>query len=109
MAYDGKLAERLHDVLKGTKGLVSKRMFGGLCFMLDGKMLCGVLKDNLVLKYDASHQAKVMAMPHVKPFDFTKKPMAGIAYVTPPGTKTAASIKKWVKLAQTLRKPAKKT
>src|SRR5579859_5825239 len=105
MAYDEKLAERVHDLLKGTKGVASKRMFGGICFLWKGKMLCGVLGDNLIIKYDKSHHEKVMALPHTKPFDFTHKPMAGIAYVAPPGAKTAVQLKKWVELAKTLRKP----
>jgi len=107
MAYDEKLAERLHKLLKATKGVTSKRMFGGICFLWKGKMLCGVLRENLIIKYDKSHQGRVMAFAHTKPFDFTHKPMAGIAYVAPAGTKTSAQLKKWVELAKTLRKPVK--
>lgn len=50
MAYDKGLATRIRELLSQTKGIVEKKMFGGLCFLLDGKMICGVLKDDLIAK-----------------------------------------------------------
>ncbi len=50
MAYDEKLADRIRKVLARRKGLTEKKMFGGVAFMLHGKMCCGVLKNNLVVR-----------------------------------------------------------
>jgi hypothetical protein len=43
MAYDERLAERIRFFLKRWKGMEEKRMFGGLCFMLNGHMCCGIV------------------------------------------------------------------
>jgi hypothetical protein len=50
MAYDAQLAERVQRLLARRKGITEKKMFGGLAFMLHGKMFCGVLKDDLVVR-----------------------------------------------------------
>ena len=88
MAYDESLAQRVREILRGTKGVSEKKMFGGLCFLLNGNMLGGVLKNNLIVKYDKGEHEKVLAHKHVRPFDFSGRPMAGIAYVGPGGVKT---------------------
>jgi TfoX N-terminal domain len=48
MAYRERLAERIRDYFKLRKGVEEKRMFGGLCFMLNGHMCCGIEKDRLI-------------------------------------------------------------
>ena|SRR5579883_2396357 len=100
MAYDEKLAQRVREVLKGAKGLGEKKMFGGICFLLNGNMMGGVLKDDLIVKYDKSEHEKVISQKHVRPFDFPGKPMAGIAYVGPAGLKTKKDLAKWVEMGK---------
>jgi hypothetical protein len=43
MAYEEALADRIRDVLAARSGLNERKMFGGIAFMLDGNMACGVM------------------------------------------------------------------
>ena len=54
MAYDKKLEERIQEKLKGTRGLIEKKMFGGVGFIIHGNMACGILKD----RSDCPHQSR---------------------------------------------------
>ena len=49
MAYSEALADRIRIALAKKKGMTEKNMFGGISFLLNGKMCCGVLKDILVV------------------------------------------------------------
>ena len=77
MAYDEKLAARVRGALAGRGGVEEKKMFGGLTFMLRGKMCCGVLKGDLVLRVGPDRAAGALKSPHARPFDFTGRPMKG--------------------------------
>ncbi|NOT08631.1 MAG: TfoX/Sxy family protein [Gemmatimonadales bacterium] len=100
MAYDEAAAARVRKVLAGeqTKGVSEKPMFGGLSFLLNGNMCCGILKDDLVLRVGPDLHDTALARPHARPMDFTRRPMRGFVYVAPPGFATAALLRSWVKL-----------
>lgn len=98
MAYDEKLAERIRDALKGTK-TEEKKMFGGIAFMVNGRMAVGVTKERMMVRTGAEAHEKALRQPHVKPMDFTGKPMKGMIFVEPPGCATAAQVLPWAKLA----------
>ena len=96
MAYDAILATRVREVLLQKKRISQKEMFGGACFMVDGNMCCGVIKDKLVVRVIREEYDKLLLRPHVKPMDFTGKPLRGFVYVLPSGLKRRASLKAWV-------------
>jgi TfoX/Sxy family transcriptional regulator of competence genes len=96
MAYDERLAERVRKALARRRNISEKQMFGGLSFLQNGKMLCGVLKDLLVVRLGPEEAAKLLAKPHVRPMDFTGKAMKGFLYVEPGGTKSAAQLSGWI-------------
>ena len=112
MAYDEKLAERIREILGKSKSLTEKKMFGGLCFQWDEKMLGGVLKDDLIVKIGKETHEKLGNPDHVRPFDFTGKPMMGIIYVGPAGIKSKKDLAKWLEMgkahAQSLPRKKKK-
>jgi TfoX N-terminal domain len=56
VAYDEILADRVRDVLAGEPGLSERKMFGGLAFMLDGHMCCGLVGDRLMLRLGAGER-----------------------------------------------------
>ena len=85
MAYDEKLAERVREILAGDPALSERKMFGGLAFMLDGNMCCGIVADRLMLRLGAEHAKSALQRPHVQPMDFTGRPMTGMVYVAPEG------------------------
>ncbi len=100
MAYDENLAQRVREILAGSKGVTEKKMFGGLCFLLNGNMMGGVLKDDLIVKFDKADHEKILAQKHVRPFDFSGRPMAGIAYVGSAGVKARKDLARWVEMGK---------
>ncbi|HXQ34902.1 MAG TPA: TfoX/Sxy family protein [Anaerolineales bacterium] len=96
MAYSLKLAERIRSELDGTP-FVEKNMFGGIGFLLNGNLACGVNKDNMIVRVDPEKQNLLLKKPHAKPFDLTGKPMKGWMLVEADGVKTGKQLSAWVK------------
>jgi hypothetical protein len=98
MAYDEGLADRVRDVLASDPGLTERKMFGGLAFMLDGHMCCGIVGHDLMLRLGVDGADAALARPHVRPMDFTGRPMTGMVYVSPEGVRGRA-LRGWVERA----------
>ena len=96
MAYDESLAGRIRDGLAGTIGIVEKKMFGGIGFLLAGNLCVGVWKDSLVVRLDADAGTAALKETHVRPFDVTGRPMRGWILVDPPGVAADKALNKWV-------------
>jgi TfoX/Sxy family transcriptional regulator of competence genes len=96
MAYDLKLAERIRSELDGIP-YVEKKMFGGVGFLLQGNMACGVHKDDLIVRVDPAKHASLLKKSHAKPFDLTGKPMKGWVVVEADGVKTSKQLGAWVR------------
>lgn len=76
MAYDEGLAELFRGDLADLP-VTEKRMFGGLCFLLQGHMVCGVHKGGGMARVGAPNEAAALTLPGVRPMAFTGRPMAG--------------------------------
>jgi TfoX/Sxy family transcriptional regulator of competence genes len=96
MAYDQDLADRIRRALSGTPGLSERTMFGGLCFMVHGHMCAGIVGSTLMVRVGAEGHAEALAQPHVRPMDFTGRPMTGMVFVDPPALATDAMLAAWV-------------
>ena len=96
MAYDLKLAERIRSQLDGIP-FVEKKMFGGIGFLLNGNMACGVNKDNLIVRVDPEKHSALLKKPHAKPFDLTGRPMKGWLLVEADGYITEKQLSAWIK------------
>lgn len=96
MAYDEGLAQRIREVLGEQTGLVEKKMFGGVGFMLHGNMACGVHKDALIVRIGPERYEEALARPHTRPFDITGRPMKGWVMVTSDGYESDDALKGWV-------------
>jgi len=96
MAYNLKLAERIRSQLDSVP-VVEKNMFGGVGFLLNGNMACGVHKDNLIVRVSPEKHDSFLKKAHAKPFDLTGKPMKGWLLVEPDGVKTDKQLGMWVK------------
>lgn len=101
MPYDEATADRVRTVLKRTRGLSEKKMFGGIAFLVNGHMACGVLEQTLVLRLGNEGAAKALREEHTRPMDFTGKPMKSMLYVEPAGFRNADALKSWIKRALT--------
>ncbi len=78
MAYDEGHAALMRDAIGDMKGIVEKKMFGGLCFMLNGNMLCGVHKGGGMYRVGKGNEAAALAVNGVSPLAFTSKKMGGM-------------------------------
>lgn len=98
MAYDEQLAQRVRQTLNSQDGIVEKKMFGGLAFMLHGNMSVGVEKDNLMVRCGPDRYEEALEKPHARPMDFTGRPMKGFVYVPPAGLAVDADLQEWVQM-----------
>jgi TfoX/Sxy family transcriptional regulator of competence genes len=96
MAYDEELADRIRQAVGPRPDVTEKKMFGGVAFLLDGKMFVGIVKGDLMVRVGPDRYEAALAEAHVRPMDFTGRPMNGYVFVGPSGAKTAKAIKKWV-------------
>lgn len=96
MAFDENLAARIRSVLASRTDVVEKRMFGGLAFMVNGRMCCGIVKNDLMLRVGPSRQQEMLAKPHARVMDFTGRPSNGMIYVSPEGLRTDTSLRSWI-------------
>jgi TfoX/Sxy family transcriptional regulator of competence genes len=97
MAYDEGLAQRVREALDSRPGITERRMFGGLAFLVDGKMFVGISGSKLMARVGAERYQDALAVPHVRQMDFTGKPMKGYVYVDPPGLAEDKDLVAWVK------------
>jgi TfoX/Sxy family transcriptional regulator of competence genes len=96
MAFDEAVARRVRKALAQHRGVTERKMFGGLAFMLNGNMCCGVLKSDLVLRLGPDGADKALHEPHTREMDFTGRPMKGMVYVEPQGIATDKALRRWV-------------
>ena len=92
------LTARLRLALAGRKRVTEKRMFGGVCFLLRGNMLCGTGKADFMFRVGRAQDAEALARPGARPMDFTGRRMPGFVWVDP--ACDARSLKRWVALAE---------
>jgi hypothetical protein len=98
VAFDEELARRVRLALSGQDGIVEKKMFGGLAFMLHGNMSVGVDKDRLMVRVGPDRYEEALTRPHARPMDFTGRPMKGFVYVPPEGLQTDTALQEWVQM-----------
>lgn len=96
MAYDEKLAQRIQKVLETQAPVEAKKMFGGICIMVGGQMCCGVIGDELMVRVGPEQYPDALKRPHVRPMDFTGRPLKGMVYVAPEGVKSNDALRRWV-------------
>jgi TfoX/Sxy family transcriptional regulator of competence genes len=96
VAFDETLARRIRKVLDGRKDLVEKHMFGGVCFMIRGRMCCGISDSSLMVRLDPDEADRLADRPHVRPMDFTGKPMRGYLFVDAEGIDSPKALRSWV-------------
>jgi TfoX/Sxy family transcriptional regulator of competence genes len=96
MGYDENLVLRIRRLLEKQPGYSEKKMFGGICFLIRGNMACGLADEDLMARVGPERYERALAAPHARPMDFTGRPLTGYVYVSPAGTKSSASLAKWV-------------
>ena len=109
MAFDESLAARIREVLARKRGVEEKKMFGCICFLINGNALAGVGKDRLIARLGPDEGEAALREPHVRQFDITGKPMRNWIAVEPEGVEDDDQLKDWIERALTFVKalPAK--
>ncbi len=96
MGYDEKTAERVWQILSGRQDVARKRMVGGLSFMVNGALCCGVTRNGLMVRVGPEGREWALAQPHVRPMEFGGRSLAGFVCVEPEGYQSDASLEAWV-------------
>ncbi len=95
--YDEGLAERIREQLSEEhRDLTEKKMFGGVCFLLGGKMCCAITQEAFMVRVGTAGYEEALAQPHARVMDFTGKPSRFAVYVDPPGYRTDAQLRRWL-------------
>lgn len=81
MAYDEGMARHLREALAEAAGFSERAMFGGLCFMLHGNMVCGVHRRGAMFRVGARQEAAALALPGTRPMEATGRRMSGMVEI----------------------------
>ncbi len=96
MACDEQLVARIRRDLHTTPALGERRMFGGVCFTLNGNMVCGVVKDELMVRVGGDAYELALARPDVRKMGFTGRPMRGYGFVSAEGVQSDKALWSWI-------------
>ena len=96
MAFDESLAARIRDALARKKGVEERKMFGCICFLLDGNALAGVWKELLVARLGPDDGEAALREPHIRAFDITGRPMRTWVAVEPEGVEDDDQLTDWI-------------
>ncbi|MBI5605309.1 MAG: TfoX/Sxy family protein [Deltaproteobacteria bacterium] len=99
MAYNEKLDSQIAALVAGWSHVDRKKMFGGVCHLMNGNMFCGVYKDFLILRLGTEAAATALRKAGVRPFDITGRPMPGWVMVEESGFK-GDKLTKWLEQAR---------
>ena len=97
MSFDERMADRIRAILATRSDVEERKMFGGLCFMVNGHMCCGLTATDFMVRVGPDAYDDALSQPHARPMDFTGRPLVGMVYVAPAGTRTEVALGRWVK------------
>ena len=96
MPYEPCLEQQIEEIVSPWDGLVKKRMFGGVCYLLNGNMCFGIFKDFLIVRMAADLAAEKLMGENVREFDITGKPMRGWVMVERRSWENQGELVKWL-------------
>ena len=96
MAYSASLALRIRQFVAGRSGVIEKKMFGGIGFLVNGNMLVGIWKNLLIARIGPEAAESALKEPNIVEFDITGKPMKGWVMVEPDGIETDEQLRVWI-------------
>ena len=106
MAYNERLADRVRALLP-RRGLVEKKMMGGLTFMVNGKMCVGVLGEDIMVRIDPGMHEAALKRRGAREMDLTGRPMKGFVFVSESALNSKEDLNIWIEMALEFNKKAK--
>jgi TfoX/Sxy family transcriptional regulator of competence genes len=110
MVYNETLADRIRAIVGDGPGLTERKMFGGIAFMLNGNMFCGITRDDLIVRVGSDLFEEALRRPGARPAEMGGRPMKGMTFVAPEGYASDDELRGWVEqtLEYSRSLPAKK-
>jgi TfoX/Sxy family transcriptional regulator of competence genes len=99
MPFNEDLAARIRHSLARKKNIEERKMFGCICFLLNGNALVGVWKDRLIARLGPDEGEAALREPHVRAFDITRRPMKNWVAVEPEGVEDDEQLRDWIERA----------
>jgi len=100
MPYSEYLADRINRYFRAEKVIfIEKKMFGGLCFMVNNKMCVGIIKDELMARIGEQNYEEALTKKGCKEMTFTGRPMKGYVYLDEDSLDLDTDLEYWLQLA----------
>lgn len=100
MAYSISLAQRVRFQLAQWRNIDERKMFGGVCFMMNGNLLVGIWQDALIVRLGPDGASEALDRSHVREFDITGRPMKGWVLVDAEGLDSEGELGDWLARAE---------
>ena len=97
MSYDRAAAERVRQLLSGRSDVVEKKMVGGLSFLVNGNMCCGVTGTALMIRVGADGREQALREPQVRPMLLGGRVLSGFICIEPAGYAADDALASWVR------------
>ncbi len=97
MPYNAALAERMRAEIKKLRGVQEKSMFGGIGFLINGNMACGIHKQDMIVRLNPDDFAAALKSPGARVFNMTGRPMKGWVMVSAEGHASDGSLRQWIR------------
>ena len=101
MAYDEVLATRIRAWGGDSPGISERKMFGGVCFMVNGNMFAGVVREDLMARVGAPNYEAALERPGTRLMEFTGRPMTGMVFVGPQALESEDQLSSWLDMCMT--------
>jgi TfoX/Sxy family transcriptional regulator of competence genes len=107
MAYNESISNRIREALAEVPDVEEKRMFGGICYMVDGKMCIGVAQDEMMCRVGEDNYEEALERNGCRQMVFTGRPMKGYVFVSEEGMKAKKDFDYWIRLCLEFNPKAK--
>ena len=107
MSFNESLNNRIREALENVPNVEEKHMFGGVCYMVNGKMCIGIANDQMMCRIGPGNYEAALEMRGCHEMTFTGKPMVGYVFVSEDGMKTKKEFQYWIDLCLEFNKKAK--
>ncbi|MGG7664468.1 TfoX/Sxy family protein [Dyadobacter sp. BHUBP1] len=107
MAFNETLSDRIREALSEQENVIEKRMFGGVCFMVNDKMCVGVIGEDMMCRVGEEAFDSAIERPGCREMDFASRPMKGYVYVSDEGMRTREDFQYWINLCMAYNPQAK--